>query len=243
MTPNRSTAVMQRRAPAPDALDYFPTPPWAVRALCERLILMGILIRRKRAWEPACGEMHMARPLMEYFEDVRATDVHQYGNNGICDFLALDTYAPWPPVEWIITNPPFLVAEQFIATARRHATEGVAMLVRSSFTESVGRYHSLFGDEADLPSYELQFAERVVMLRGRLIQSGAPDPFNLDPQGKPRPASSATSYSWLVWMPGQHDWKKRVIPPCRTALERAGDYPEYPEQWTKIAPKEGGLFA
>jgi hypothetical protein len=242
MTPNRSTAVMQRRAPAPDALDYFPTPPWATRALCEWLKARGEPLDAYRAWEPACGEMHMAHALADYFDDVRATDVHQYGNNGICDFLALDAHAPWPPVEWIITNPPFLLAEQFIATARRHARRGVAMLVRAAFTESESRYRSLFGDEAQLPSFELQFAERVVMLRGRLIQSNAPDPFNLDDKGKPRSASSATSYSWLVWMPGQHDWRKRIIPPCRPALERAGDYPEYPEQWAKIAPQEGGLL-
>lgn len=243
MTPNRSPAVMAQRAPAPDALDYFPTPPWATRALCEWLLARGEPLSSFRAWEPACGEMHMAHALAEYFEDVRATDVHQYGNNGLCDFLMLDTYAPWAPVEWIITNPPFLVAEQFIATARRHARRGVAMLVRGTFTESEGRYRSLFGDEADLPSWELQFAERVVMLAGRLIQTGKPDPFNLDDEGKPRKASTATSYSWLVWMPGQHDWRKRIIAPCRTALERLGDYPAYPEQWAKIAPATGGLFA
>lgn len=243
MTPNRSPAVMAQRAPAPDALDYFPTPPWATRALCAWLAARGEPLSSFRVWEPACGEMHMAHALGEYFEEVRATDVHQYGNNGLCDFLALDTYAPWPPVEWIITNPPFLLAEQFIATARRHARRGVAMLVRGTFTESETRYRSLFGDEADLPSWELQFAERVVMLAGRLIQTGKPDPFNLDDDGKPRKASTATSYSWLVWMPGQHDWRKRIIAPCRAKLERAGDYPEYPEQWAKIAPATGGLFA
>lgn len=36
---NRSTAVMQQRLrdDVPDPLDYFPTPPWATRALCEWL--------------------------------------------------------------------------------------------------------------------------------------------------------------------------------------------------------------
>jgi hypothetical protein len=29
---------MQRRHEAHDSLDDFPTPPWATRALCERLV-------------------------------------------------------------------------------------------------------------------------------------------------------------------------------------------------------------
>lgn len=35
----------------------------------------------------------------------------------------------------------------------------------------------------------------------------------------------------------------RWIAPCRTQLERPGDYPAYPDQWAKIAPATGGLFA
>ena len=114
------------------------------------------------------------------------------------------------------------------------------MLVRSAFTESAGRCESLFGT-VDLPSWELQFAERVVMLKGRLVRAGAPDPFNLDDDGQPTRASSATSYTWLVWMPGQHDWRKRIIAPCRLNLECKGDYPAYPEQWALIRP-DGGLL-
>lgn len=244
MTANRSPAVMAQRAPAPDALDYFPTPPWATRALCEWLLARGEPLSSFRAWEPACGEMHMAHALAEYFEDVRATDVHQYGNNGLCDFLMLDTYAPWAPVEWIITNPPFLVAEQFIATARRHARRGVAMLVRTNFLEGQDRHRNIFTGEHQ-PSHVLQFAERVGMFQGRLIEVGKPDPFNLDEKGKPRKAATATSYCWLLWLPGHANRPTELhwIAPCRTQLERPGDYPAYPEQWAKIAPATGGLFA
>ena len=37
MTQNTSTAVMQRRVAGTDHLDFYPTPPWATRALCEWL--------------------------------------------------------------------------------------------------------------------------------------------------------------------------------------------------------------
>lgn len=236
MSQNRSSAVMQQRAAAPDALDYFPTPPWATRAAAG--FLQGELgedLAGQSVWEPACGEMHMARPLGEYFASVRATDVFRYSNeHGICDFLIDGTR--YEPTDWVITNPPFLLAERFIRTALERARRGVVMLVRSAFTESEDRHGTLFDSALPVrPSHVVTFAERVVMLRGRLIRANAPDPFNLDETGKPRKASTATSYSLVIWKPDEHDTRHRWIGPCRTQLERDGDYPDYAEQWAKLA--------
>lgn len=38
MSQNTSTAVMARRFQPADDLDFFPTPGWGTRALCEHLI-------------------------------------------------------------------------------------------------------------------------------------------------------------------------------------------------------------
>lgn len=237
MAQNRSSAVMEQRAHrAPDSLDYFPTAPWATRALCEFLQLQGMDLGQLSVWEPACGEMHMARPLFEYFGHVRASDVFRYSDDhGICDFLTDGRTRSRMDV--IATNPPFVHAEQFLDIALGRARRAVAMLVRSAWLEGGGRYREIFAPDQRPPSYVLQFAERVVMLEGRLIQTGAPDPFNLDEAGKPRKASSATSYSWCIWLadspPGQlrvtwnHDTRHRWIAPSRTLLERPGDYPDY----------------
>lgn len=84
---------------------------------------------------------------------------------------------------------------------------GVAMLVRTVFIESVGRYNRLFLN--DPPSIFAQFVERVPMVKGRLDQR----------------ASTATGYAWLVWEHGARDQPKLVwIPPCRRDLERHTDY-------------------
>lgn len=236
-----SSAVMQRRIEPHDSLEYFPTPPWATRAVCRFLgDELGEHLAEQRAWEPCCGELHMARPMAEAFAQVHATDVFRYsGEHGIHDFL--DALAP-PPVlvaDWIFLNPPFLVAERFISRARRLARRGVAVFVRSAFTESEGRFDPLFSPE-NRPSYVLTFCERVVLLKGRLIAGGKPDPFNLDDDGNPKKASSATAYAWLIWQPGQHDTRHRWIPPgTREQLERPGDYPDY----THLFPAtEGSLL-
>lgn len=225
---NRSTAVMQRRAStAPDELDYFPTPPWATRALCRFLSDEGAEpLELQRAWEPACGEGHMARPLREAFASVHASDVHPYmPGQAHCDFLV--DLPGLPVADWIITNPPFMLANQFAEKAIARARRGVALLVRTSALEGAERYDALF-NVTRRPTWVLQFSERCGMFKGRLIRLGALDPFNLDEHGQPRKAATATSYCWIIWQRDRHDTRLRWIPPgSRAALERPGDYPDY----------------
>ena len=204
---NTSHAVMSQRHEAHDSLDHFPTPPWATRSLCEWLDQdTDEQIQAQTCWEPACAEGHMSRPLAEYFRDVRSSDVHDYGFGEVDDFLMPPR---GPASDWIITNPPFRLGEQFATTARSRAKIGVALLVRVAFLESADRYGALYRDSP--PSDILQFVERVPMFKGRLDRHG----------------STATAYCWLIWRksefgrPTQFHW----IAPCRKRLERDADYP------------------
>lgn len=212
MSQNRSSAVMQQRAEPHDSLDFFPTPPWAARALCEHVLIGGGWRREQleamKCWEPACGEGHMVRALDEYFVMVSASDCHPYGFGLVHDFLM-----PGKPLftsDWIITNPPFRLASQFVERGLDVARVGVAMLVRTAFIEGVDRYRTLFNVRR--PAILAPFTERVPMVKGRC-----------DPK-----ASTATSYCWLVWAKfphyAGHQTVVRWIPPCRKQLERTGDY-------------------
>lgn len=243
MSGNRSTAVMQRRSVAPDELEYFPTQPWAVRAACEFIESeMGETLATQTVWEPACGEMFMARALDEFFSRVIATDIYRYTpDHGIHDFLSKG--ASYARPDWIFTNPPFLVADQFVARAREQSKRGVVMFVRGAFTEGGERYEELFRPEIR-PAYVVTYCERVVLLRGRLIRANAPDPFNLDPDTlEPRKASSATAYSLVIWLPGQTDTRHRWISKCRDRLTRDEDYPAYEEQWAEVRRLQAELAA
>lgn len=208
MSQNRSSAVMQQRAEPHDSLDFFPTPHWATRALCEHVLPSAMQdnaspLSTYAAWEPACGQGHMVDALREYFGAVWATDVHPYGHGGVRDFLMAD--AAKEKIDWVITNPPFRLASQFILQGR-HIAPNVAMLVRIAFLEGVGRYNELFSQHP--PNIIAQFVERVPMVKGRLS----------------REATTATAYCWLVWHLGSGS-RFMWIPPCRKRLERAGDYP------------------
>lgn len=202
MAQNVSHAVMAQRHEPHDSLDFFPTPPWATRALCEHVI--GI--RGYVAFDPCCGEGHMARPLSEYAMKVFASDVHDYGKGfRVQDFIFPG--AELPPCDWAIFNPPFRLAEQFVERALQISEIGCAALVRSVFIESVGPYERLFSKRA--PAVVAQFTERVPMVKGRVD----------------REASSATAYCWIVWTKEPVQETRLVwIPPCRKQLERPGDY-------------------
>jgi len=230
MSQNRSHAVMAQRIEADDSLDDFPTQPWGTRALAEHIIKPRGL-KFGSGWEPACNRGYMVRPMLEYFDSVHASDVHDYspqapkkalvfgpdgsarqddGQHWVCDFLfphSEPSHIAKNPVDWIWTNPPFRLAEEFIARALGLASIGCAMLVRTAFLESVGRYERLFS--MNPPTVVAQFVERLPMVKGRVD----------------RKASTATSYAWLLWIKDRSPEPFQWIPPCRANLERDSDYP------------------
>jgi len=202
---NTSHAVMAQRFEPSDSADDFPTPPWATRALIENVI--GVeKTRSMSCLEPAAGRGYMARPLAEYFDNVDVADAYPYGFAPIRDFLTF----PYQALshDWVITNPPFRLAEEFVNRALFVARKGVAILARTVFLESVGRYESIFSTTP--PSIFAQFSERVPMVKGRVDAK----------------ASTATGYAWFVWEKESNSGHPRLawVPPCRKKLERAGDY-------------------
>ena len=77
----------------------------------------------------------MAKVLGEYFGAVKASDVHPYGYGEVADFVS----APYQvgQFDWVITNPPFRLGEEFVLRGLSIARVGVAILARTVFIESV----------------------------------------------------------------------------------------------------------
>lgn len=229
MTDNR--AVVERRK-NPKGIDFFPTPPWATRALMRVIDAEDTPLVDLSALDPCAGRGHMVKPLAERFGTVTAGDVRLVAPDEwvgppearptiATDFL-LERYAGAEPLaDWIVMNPPFVHAEGFIMTALARAEIGVAALTRLSFLETTGRYERVYRNVR--PTMVLIFAERVPMLEGRCL----------------RAASTATAYAWLLWdkraarrevhnfRPTLIDW----IGPCRDGLERWWDYDDDIGPW------------
>lgn len=203
---------MSRRHEPADSLDYFPTPPWATRAFCEHVLpvlwscpdaCQGSVL------DPACGEGHMALVLDEYFDTTLAADIHDYGFGTVQDFLHPDQPEHLRKVDWIITNPPFNLAAEFVQTALQRARRGVAMLLRAQFAEGQERYRRLFSRRP--PQLIAQYVERVPMHRSRWVVNG----------------TTATAYQWFCWRKDpEHELVTRTIwiPPCRQMLTRPDDW-------------------
>ena len=205
MAQNTSHAVMAQRVEQADSLDDFPTPPWATRAFLSHCFA-GEILSDSSVWEPACGRGHMAQVLREFFGSVRGSDIFDYGYGEVQDFLT--GLAALRSVDWVITNPPFRLAEDFLARGRQVARKGVALLTRTVFIESVGRYDRVFKNAP--PSTVLQYTERVPMVKGRVD----------------RKASTATGYAWLVWDFERENGRSALdwIPPSKRRFEQDSDY-------------------
>lgn len=108
------------------ALDFYSTPPEATQALIDFLkIPQGQTI-----WECASGEGHMAKVFRDNGYNTIETDI-QSGT----DFLT----TPARECDWIITNPPFNISEQFIRRAHEIG-KPFALLLKSQYWHSARRY-------------------------------------------------------------------------------------------------------
>ncbi len=156
----------------------------------------------------------MAYVLRDYAAAVRATDIESWGGatDGLVDFLAP---ADHPPVDWIITNPPFALALDFALTALNRATLGVALLVRLGWAEGQERAERLFSRHR--PALLAIYEERVPMVVGAW-----------DPDG-----TTATAYAWFVWrVAGANQTEAVWIPRSRDRLSRDEDIRQFaPEHW------------
>lgn len=225
MAQNTSNAVMQRRTEAPDSLDDFPTPPWGTRALLAHLSGLGYDLPTLSVREPCANRGYMVRPLAEQFGTVLASDVHDYGHGFEQRDYLFGPIEDFEQTDFTIINPPFRLAEEFIYRALKLSRIGVACIQRIAFIEGGDRYGSLWSRTP--PARVLQFVERIGMFRGRCLPVGADDWDNLNDDGTPRKAATATAYAWIIWLHGDDDTRLRWIAPCRRLLERPGDYPDH----------------
>ncbi|MDP1642737.1 MAG: hypothetical protein Q8L59_11180 [Phenylobacterium sp.] len=177
--------------PARDATNLFPTAPWGGRTIGE--IIARLDPRARSCWEPACGPGMLAHGLNDNFPVVFQSDYVQYGAHRIFDFVrAPEDQVPFV-ADWIVTNPPFDLCEEFVQLAYARARRGVAMLCRLGFLEGQKRHQLLY---SDCRYYAVApFSERLPLVMGCW-----------DPE-----ASSAAAYAWFIWLkPGVGP---RVMPP------------------------------
>lgn len=168
--------------------DFYPTPPEATLALLSKETFEGSI------WEPAAGDGAICRVLeQEGYRNILASDLidRGYGETPH-DFLM----SQWTS-DNIITNPPFVLAQQFVEKAldatRHNPTGKVAMLCKLVFLE--GQKRKAFFESTPLVRVHV-FSKRVQFYReGQRGKLG----------------TSMMCFAWFVWQHGHEgppsiDW-------------------------------------
>jgi hypothetical protein len=172
---------VQRHLHADRGVDLYETPAVAVEALLRVHLLPGGMI-----WEPACGRGAIANVLRAHSHTVVCTDLIDYGIDPTArygvDFLEM-TELP-AGVTAVVTNPPYMLANEFVARALQLCPH-VVMLLRLAFLESERRSPIL--DDAGL--------KRVFVFRKRL-------PMMHRDGWEGRKANSGMAFAWMFWERG-----------------------------------------
>ncbi len=184
------------------ALDVYPTPAWCVHRLLEQVELPG------GHWcEPCAGDGAILSAVRDVRGDVTWSAVEirpecraALEARGAATQVADALSCPWRlgpgPLVIVLTNPPYSLAEAFLAKALREART-VAFLLRLDFLGS----------------------ER----RARLLRATPPDVYVLP--NRPSFVAGKTDnceYAWLVWGQPRDRAHGRiaVLPPTERAIRR-----------------------
>jgi hypothetical protein len=166
-----------QRSPLSDRKDdLYETPDVATEAL------LRVESLPHHIWEPACGPGRIVKILRRAGHTVWATDLVDYGcpnSQGRIDFLM--ERQTRIDVEAIVTNPPFKIANEFVAHALDMCPR-VIMLLRLAFLESDRRTPIL--DNGHLARVHL-FRKRLPMMH-RAGWEG-------------RKSNSGMAFAWFVW--------------------------------------------
>ena len=172
-----TNALKAKHALSERGNDLYESPAEAVHALLRAEDIPAAV------WEPACGPGSIVRVLRGAGRTVHATDLIEYDSpdqdQGGRDFL-LETAAP-AGTQAIVTNPPFKLANEFVAHSLKLCPV-VMMLLRLAFLESTRRGPILDGGHL----------ARVHVFRNRLPM------MHRDGWTGPK-VTNPTAFAWFVW--------------------------------------------
>lgn len=157
--------------------DWYCEPASTVHAMADVEPLFG------PGHDPCCGGGNIPKALISRGLDCAGSDLVDRGYGVIHDFMGRD---PWPfsyPA-WMVMNPPFEHAVDFIDRAMTIARWKVCALVRLSFLE--GKRRKPWFEDLPLARVWVS-ASRISMPPGHLLRDGL-----IEPKG------GAVAFCWLV---------------------------------------------
>jgi hypothetical protein len=163
---------------ARDQHDWYVEPEWCSRRLFEEEPFTGLV------YDPACGGGNIIKSAAACRLQAAGSDIVDRGHGaGTVDFLtSADLLVPN-----IVCNPPFDLAERFVARALRCASRKVALLLPATWHCGDKRSRWL----ATTPLRKILFlTPRPSMPPGHVLATGA------------KPGGGTKDFAWYVWLAG-----------------------------------------
>lgn len=156
--------------------DYYATDPIAVEWLLKLEDFSDDIL------EPACGEGHLSKRMIELGKNVVSSDIIDRGYGEVKNFFDYDSWHGD-----IITNPPYKFAQEFVEHAIKIIPEGrkVAMFLKIQFLEGKRR-----------KEFFMKNPPIRVWVSSSRIRCALNGDFNTTKNG------SAVCYAWFVWQKG-----------------------------------------
>ena len=158
--------------------DFYATEPKAIDLLCQ--------VEKFNEWilEPACGQGHLSKRLIEYGYQVYSSDLIYRGYGMQYDFFETSSWHGD-----IITNPPYKFAKEFIEKSLSIIPTGnkVAMFLKLQFMEGKARKEL----------FKCHPPKTIYVSSSRLLCAK-----NADFEGMINSGGSAVAYAWYVWEKG-----------------------------------------
>ena len=158
--------------------DFYATEPKAIDLLCE--------VEKFNEWilEPACGQGHLSKRLIENGYQVYSSDLIDRGYGIQYDFFETSSW-----YGDIITNPPYKFAKEFIEKSLSIIPNGnkVAMFLKLQFMEGKSRKEL----------FKCNPPKTIYVSSSRLLCAK-----NADFDGMIAGGGSAVAYAWYIWEKG-----------------------------------------
>jgi hypothetical protein len=164
--------------------EYYREPAWIIDALLDVVPFTGSIL------DPCCGGGRIPSRCLERGMDATGSDIVKHGFGTVQDFF--DRTAP---VDNVISNPPYCLAEDVAKHALGIARHKVALLLRLAFLE--GRCRRDFFQSTP-PAQVLVSIRRVSCPPG--VLDGPRDRWGAIMQ--PQESGGKMPYAWFVWQVG-----------------------------------------
>ena len=168
--------------------DFYQTP----HSMTEQLLENEKFDYNKMILEPACGKDAIVTVLSNKFHHVLKGDIKRKYN-----FFNEEVEYPY-----IITNPPFSLAYEFIQKSKEIAKEKFAMLLPLSYLHGQKRYESKIFSDSNYPLTKVYVFTRYPMLSNKIREDG-------------KYTTGMQVYAWFIWEnseSGYNDFNYRTIP-------------------------------